>query len=53
MVTQTSIHKRLESLSLSKSQLVHEFFEEWENTLNGIAIVGLTFIESQIICFCY
>ncbi len=44
MVAQKTIHKRLVSLSLSKSQLVHEFFEEWENTLNGIAIVGLTFI---------
>ncbi len=53
MVAQTTIHKRLVSLSLSKSQLVNEFFEEWENILNGIAIVGLTFIESQIVCFCY
>jgi len=26
MVTQTTIHKRLVSLSLSKSQVVHEFF---------------------------
>jgi len=53
MVAQTTIHKRLVSLSLSKSQLVNEFFEEWENILNGIAVVGLTFIESQIVCFCY
>ncbi len=53
MVAQKKIHKRLVSLSFSKSQLANEFFKEWENILNGIAIVGLTFIESQIVCLCY
>jgi hypothetical protein len=33
MVAQITIHKILFFLSLSKSQLVRDFFEEWENTL--------------------